>query len=954
MFEVKEKVNLNLQRNECHALRGPKVRYVRETDRFDNPRFLYFMSFVLPIIAMLLGFLALGIFPFGDKTTLAVDLRNEYVGFYESFRASLTNPANFFYDFSKSLGGEMVGTYAYYMMSPFNLLFFVVPKTVLPIAIELTQLLKIGLSGLFFSVFLVKQENGRGIKVILFSFCYALLSFSTANMLNHMWLDPIMIFPLVLLGLENLIRGKSPLLYALTLAFAVWTNYYIAYMMCIFLCLYFVFAFAKMRWPVAMSAAERRKVVAKGFLRFALYSILAVGLTMVMLLPNIASLIASKGSYADAVTISWAFDYPPQEILSKFLPAAFNYDQVPTGFPNIYAGTICIIGMVLYFLQTRIRAKERIVALLILIFLFLSMNVKALTVFWHGMQYPVWYEYRFSWVFSFFIVYLTYRAYRMTSRTAVWKSILLVVLYAGMLAYLYLNLDKFDFLTPYHLIGAAVLFLGLLFFLSTMNRDRSKVAIAILALTFLDLTVHTGFHTGSYNYETLFEFRNFTNYMETATTPYQPKKDEFYRTEKLFMHDNNDAMRMQFYGISHFNSALERRTVELLNDLGFAVTKNSVNSTNGTKFTDALFGVRYYLAGEESLYTRAGEGFDNFKPKSHRPDLQDYDFVETTADGLSVYENKNYMPLGVLAEKDAETFESRNRNPADLQDAFLNLLDGKEETSNYFERLAIDQVELHNVAITSQTENATRYRKVDASKAASIDFTYTLPDDASYYLTVSNKLNNKNASYLLDGKTFENKTLGSHRRSQVYNVATNATPGTQQTFTVKLKQDSLEITNISLFRLDEAGLQAAIDYQNQHALHLTHFSHTHITGTIDATAETPYLVFTIPYDKGWQVSVDGKKVETTETMDAFLMVQVPEGKHEIEMIFRPHWLIEGSIGTAVSVLLLALSIYLFKRKPKHEISTNVRMQNLYARSEILSTPEKAQNDDLSDENVESV
>lgn len=913
-------VNTKIKRSALHlsppAHHGDAVRYTRRPNRFDNPRFLYLWSFLLPILAMLIGFLVLGIFPFGGKTTLAVDLRNEYVGFYESFRASFSDPSNFFYDFSKSLGGEMVGTYAYYMMSPFNLLFFVFPKTLIPVIIEITQLLKIGLSGLFFSVFLVKQENGRGVKVILFSLCYALLSFSTANMLNHMWLDPIMIFPLVLLGLERMIRGKSPLMYVLALAFAVWTNYYIAFMMCIFLCFYFVYAIAKMEWSLDQTKRERLGIVLAGFWRFALYSILAVGVTSIMLLPNVASLIASKGSYADSVKLSWTFDYPPLEVLAKFIPAAFNYDQVPTGYPNVFAGTLTIVGTVLYFLQKRIKVREKLVALFIVVFLILSMNVKALTVFWHGMQYPVWYEYRFSWVFSFFIVYLTYRAFSKTNRMFAWKAVVITTLYALMIAYLALNLKKFDFLTVYHLIGAGVCFLLLMILLALKNRDKKAISIAILVVTFLELTVHSAFHTGSYNYETQFEFENFTNYMHEAADPIKPEGDDFYRIEKLFMHDNNDAMRIQFYGISHFNSALERRTVELLNDLGFAVTKNSVNSTNATKFTDAFFGVRYYLAGLERLTSLKGEGFDNFKSKSHRPDLQSYSLIRETPEGLEVYENSDYMPLGILAESGAKEFKSANRNPMDLQEALLNLIDGRQDKVNYFKRLPISKVELDNVKETSKTDKQSSYSKLDKTKSAKIDYTYRIPGDGSYYLSVSNHLNKNNASYQLDGKNLENKTMGTHRRSQVYNVADGATPGENQTFTVKLKKDQVSISNISLFELDEAGLKQAVEYQRKNGLQLEKFDHTHIIGTVTATKETPYVLFTFPFDKGWSAYVDGEEVETMDTMDAFFMIPVTEGEHQIELKFTPHWLKEGAIATAASILILGVALYLNQKNRK--------------------------------------
>ena len=86
-----------------------------------------------------------------------------------------------------------------------------------------------------------------------------------------MWLDCILLFPLILLGLERLVRGESGMLYVITLGLSILSNYYISIMTCIFLVIYFICL-------NVLEGMERPRVVGIRILRFALYSLIAGGL----------------------------------------------------------------------------------------------------------------------------------------------------------------------------------------------------------------------------------------------------------------------------------------------------------------------------------------------------------------------------------------------------------------------------------------------------------------------------------------------------------------------------------------------------------------------------------------------------------------------------------------------------------------------------------------------------
>ena len=65
------------------------------------------------------------------------------------------------------------------------------------------------------------------------------------------------------------------------------------------------------------------------------------------------------------------------------------------------------------------------------------------------------------------------------------------------------------------------------------------------------------------------------------------------------------------------------------------------------------------------------------------------------------------------------------------------------------------------------------------------------------------------------------------------------------------------------------------------------------------------LLFSIPYDKGFTVRVDGVKAEAERADYGLTAIFVPKGRHEISMTYRPPGLIPGSILSLLALLLLA-------------------------------------------------
>lgn len=129
---------------------------------FVRSHYPLLLSFFLPVLLMGGYFISQGMFPFGKSSLLTVDLGQQYIDFFAYFRRTLlTNPSGFFYSFSKEIGGNMIGEWAYYLMSPFNLILLIFPEKFLAAGVMLITLLKYGCAGLSFGYFLKKCVHNQ-------------------------------------------------------------------------------------------------------------------------------------------------------------------------------------------------------------------------------------------------------------------------------------------------------------------------------------------------------------------------------------------------------------------------------------------------------------------------------------------------------------------------------------------------------------------------------------------------------------------------------------------------------------------------------------------------------------------------------------------------------------------------------------------------------------------------
>lgn len=828
--------------------------------------------------------------PFGSSSLLTVDLGQQYVDFFAYLRrAILHDPGSIFYSFSNGLGGEMVGNWAYYLLSPLNLLLLFFPGSSLTSGIFLLTVLKYGLAGLSFAWLLLKVTRQRGLMAITLATAYALMGWAIANQLNIMWLDAMILLPLIFYGLMTLMTTGRLKPYVIWLSLMLVINYYMAYMICLFLILAFI-------WLMADKFTTWRQALTQTG-RFVLASLLSGALTAVVLLPTWWSLTQSKVQYT-IQTVKWRFDLAPLKTLSKFFLGAFNFDQMPNGPANIFIGALALLGALFFFVDRRVRYRSRLAAGLVTVFLALSTCLQPLNLLWHAGQFPVWYPYRFSFIICFWLIWLAAQTLTLDFRPGP-VAIGLVTLVVALGSYYVGNhLKSFKYLKPDQFwLGIFFVVLALMLYTFPFKRHwLYPLMIFVIGVT--EVTANAYLDLNNISYVSQAEYGNYTSELQRLVTKTQRHDKGFYRIGKTFLRTKGDAFQTGFNGGSVFSSALPKATPTFMGHIGVPDGDGFVEYSNGTLLTDALLNMKYYF--QDKQLSGALKGTSMLPSSSNKADLADYRVIGQDH-WATRYQNPNALPMGYVANRQILSLKNTTADPAQYQANWLAALTGNAQDRHIFTAENFNQVTFQNINQQSKITGAMLQKK-NLMKPGSITLTFKPQDNAAYYLTMGSTVNPQNATFTLNGKPLAQ--YPTYRNTIIVSAADRA-KGKTIKLTIQLKKSSLWLQNFTLYRLDTPQLKRAVTQLKQHPWRLTTHSDRKFTGTVTAPKAHQVLNTSIPYSKGWHATVNGQRVKTYKTVDMFTAVKLTKGTNHVKLAYWPPYL---TLGLWISGLTLLIVI----------------------------------------------
>ena len=809
----------------------------------------YIIAFVIPLIIMTALYIAREIYPFGNNCYLRSDMYHQYAPFFSELWNKLRHGESLTYSWDIGMGTNFTALYAYYLASPSNWFIVLFPQKYMIEIMNVIIILKLCLSSLTFTYYISKHFNTRKCTIALFGMFYALSGFVAAYSWNIMWLDCLVLLPLIILGLERLVNENRCFLYCITLGLCIYTNYYIAIMVCISVVLYFIVLMA------AYKGTRRPVIYVKKFLNFAIYSLLAGGLAACLLLPEF---------YAFTLSASNNIEFPKKlslyfsilNIVTRHLinvPVHLGLDH----YPNIYCSVAVLLLFPLYVMDKKVDLREKIgKSALVLIFL-TAFNLNIPNFIWHGFHFPNSLPCRQSFIYVFFLLTMCYEALShlksMTTKQlggALWIAI-------GILLFIeqVFTVDEtYDF-TIVYISGAFILVYALIMLIHLKHEFKVPVIIFIaFSLCIIECTINmdsTGIGTTSRS-SYLLDY----DAVKTVTQTVADDDSSFYRMDKKFgSRSNNDGAWHNYHSISTFSSTSNGAMEKFFGELGFEHSFNAYKYNGATLVTESLFSVKYAISNR--ILTESP--------------LRSY---YTGSDGEFIYKNNYTLPIGFMTYNDPYGWEADSANDAGIenQNSLIKNLTGisnvftltyENATDTSFEVKPVKAGHLYMIVrntscdTVTATINSSEYTYKDLKKGRTIiDLGYATPDDI----------------IVISGDTS---------------------------------------MNASVYTLESSRFIEAFNILNNNSLNVSEFTNNKITGTVNASKDAT-LICSIPYDKGWSVYIDGKKTETNNIYGALISVNVPAGEHTVTLKYMPVNFILGCIITSLCIIIL-IGIYTFKK-----------------------------------------
>ncbi|GHP13514.1 membrane protein [Lentilactobacillus fungorum] len=849
-------------------------------------KYLYLIyTIVVPVILVSGLFLILQITPFGGHNLLISDLSTQYLQFFAELRRQLLHLSFSSYSFLISIGDSLVPIYSYYLLSPFNLLIVFFSPAQLPIAIDLIIWLKIVLASASMSVFLGNKYRSYDFMGICGGLAYGLCGFVAMYFYDLMWLDALIWLPVMVYGLEKLFNDSHGWLYVFGLVAIILTNYYMGYIICIFAVIYFTYLM-KQSQPKNLPFFEHIKFHWRKVSQFLWYSLISGLLSAIVLVPTFFAMLSTGKKDISLSNFLFKGTFGPSFAVNLGL-GGNDFSGRLVHNPSLFTGSLFIIIGVAYFFSKKITPRSKQSSGILLGSILLGMWLLPLNTFWHMMQPPAGFPFRMVFLFSFSLIMVAYEGYLQ----GIFQERKVIVLSAAGIGavigggYIVANffqrpMDPFKFEIPQLMVRNFVYVLVVGFLIATIlaillvaaGRPSGKYFLtAILAfelmVNFFIATSGAPFGNQRAFEKTYAQSRRLINRVE--------KRDhhrQFYRLlvvdqpfRKLFRvpySGYNDSLIFENHGLSSYSSTLNSHTHHVLANLGFSSRNiRRIDMFGSTPVTQHLLGLKY-----------------NYYIGNHTNQLQ---------------VQKNVAGLGFMTSQRIQGLQFVENQPFDNQNRLIQAEAGN--SRQYFKRPAV-------MSSSEQTfRDFYQYKVQFKAKIGGPHYLY-LPNVRLHGVTFY--INGKRLSGLYSGLGTEMIPLGRMQSNQVGTLTINAKK--------ELPDPALHISG-----LDQGQFDRVVKKLNRHQLRVENLRQLnwhggHFKGTVHVGAKQRTLLLSIPYDKGWQLKVDGQSQPVKKVASGFVGATLSTGKHQVAFNYRIRGLTAG-ISLSVLGALMVVGTIIFKK-----------------------------------------
>lgn len=834
-------------------------------DWIRKNRFFYLLVFIVPIVILALVTAANNLYPFGDKTWLLWDQDVQYADYFQYLKNVLTGEAHIGYSFSKSLGGSLVGVFAYYLVSPLNLLVVFFKDTQIPLFIYSITSIKVGLCGVTAAFFFLHHGKLGKTRVFLLSMGYALMQYMFSQMSNIMWLDGVLLLPVLLWAVDRFLKkGRIPGVVFFT-ALCIVMNWYTAYMNCLFVVLYYLAQYFGQYYK----EGTVKKAVHKFFL-FIGTEFLGVLCSCFLFLPAVISLSNGKSVF-DSRIFNLSVNNYPWAFLEGFLVGS---NPGVRQIPSFFCGMLAVIFALYFFASKKISRKRKVTMGIFLIGMILTSHFNLLENIFNGLRFVYSYPYRFSYLIIFTFLLAAAEGLEVFEPGDKNKLLLIWIGLCGIIGiitiWMPLEHPKYLWVSAGIALAAGVLILA--------KHSYKWYGFCILACIelgvngFLVLRMITEDSGTAQAYE---EYVREANATQEALKEYDDTP--FYRTEQTSARGSDaegnrihayysESMGYDYYGISQYSSSYDYPVSEFISKLGYSDSVDLTIYDEPILASDSFLGIKYVLSDFSLPFYEKVESIPEYN-------------------GKNVYENPYVLPLAMPASENVLQKVEDADNPFMYQNQFFSLVLG--EDIQLYKEIPCDE---------EMTEEGVRYT-FDATELEGENpvYGYARPEQQDLILKIDGEkrcMYNTWLSYL------------------VFNVGSSS-----QNHSVEFCKDSESFSAEAHFwYLDMNVWEKVVNRLKSGNTEVTQFEDGKVKFSCESDKEG-CIITSIPYDGNWKITVDGKKVQAQSANGSLLAILTDgEGRHEIVMEYHVPGVWPGMVLTVAGAGIALLINSRIRRK----------------------------------------
>ena len=946
-----------------------------------------------------------GIAPFGDRTFLMYDMKRQYVDFYAYLRTILSGENNVFYSFSTALGSGMLGFNIYYVSSPFLLFLNLFPNEYLPIGISILIGVKLMVAAFIMDLFLQYLLDGCGdvesadstlggdktsaatagdianaatairhkfkisdtsVITTLGAVSWAFSSFLVAHSMNMMWIDVVMLLPVLIWALDGILLRNRKLPYIITLCLMLFLNYYITWQVLIFTAL----------WTLKRLFDLKDKHPIRQIWRVLISTVLPALIMGAVLVPTALELMNSPKDITQLGLETAGKYLSYTDILSKIPTLSYDYIEARFGGPQIFCGVLFTILGFLFFLNKKIELRRKISYFVMFNIFLISFSKDIINLIWHAGMEPSGHPYRQAFMWIFMMVLIGTESL-MKLKENHWimglvASIMLAVMYSFCLRLRYDHITELAVAVNITLLVAYAVVVTLYLVLVHSKRSDTRVGLLfILLLAFIqitDITANAGytFKWQSQLCDTQSEYSDVVSKTKEAVEYVNDTDVTFFRMENLNPRQQNDSMQYAYNGVTHYSSAGMTYVRYFLQRLGFNDDELYTHyGHDNTATADAILGVKYILSDEtypaHNGYTLVYDGdekvYENPNALSVAVGTSDFDLsgISMNIDEVS---SDNWFealpsddPFSLQVDILRRLAGADELNSADADSEAEGDSDGVLSASAAEGSSDLDISENESVDDVFVDAEYTYSDSTDADGNVTRSFTIEPVMDGEVYMYLNGLIGEEaqGLTVFLEDEVLSSYgnsacikilNLGYHKAGEIINVKVtgNSDPNFGEEIFVTENMTALsEICNA----IKENNATVTKE-SSSHLLIEVASENVTMVGNTDDTKNINGIFLTIPCESGWTIKVNGKEVTPVSVYGSLTYIPLEESvdanssdtgsgentesivsgensSYTIEMTFVPDGFIPGIELSLVGIALAFLYIFFTERKKHNKV-----------------------------------